>query len=191
MAYDKVVDSARLDGALTATADAIRGKTGSADGIQWDADTGFAAAVDAITGGTAGIYVESTIYTPNEDCRWVDATLSKELHDGCFLLEVECTNSLDEITELSGGAETLIYAYMVRHDMAYVGVVDNRDSFATTRRHAVNGELNSVPMLSVSRNNYIMGVSRVDNLVRFAGGSAVSVFRVGLTYRLSVYYTRG
>lgn len=51
MAYDKVVDSARLDGALTATADAIRGKMGSADDIQWDADAGFAAAVDAITTG--------------------------------------------------------------------------------------------------------------------------------------------
>lgn len=51
MAYDKVVDSARLDGALTATADAIRDKTGGVDNIQWDADTGFAAAVDAITTG--------------------------------------------------------------------------------------------------------------------------------------------
>ena len=51
MAYDKVVDSAKLDGAMAATADAIRGKTGGADSIAWDEDTGFADAVGDIEVG--------------------------------------------------------------------------------------------------------------------------------------------
>lgn len=51
MAYDKVIDSAQLDSALTATADAIRGKTGEASPIAWDAVSGFAAAVAGISTG--------------------------------------------------------------------------------------------------------------------------------------------
>lgn len=51
MGYDKVVDSAKLDGAMSATADAIRGKTGGAENIAWDEDTGFADAVDGIKTG--------------------------------------------------------------------------------------------------------------------------------------------
>ena len=53
MAYDKVVDSAQLDGAMTSTANAIRAKNGGSGGIQWDAATGFADAVAAISSGGA------------------------------------------------------------------------------------------------------------------------------------------
>lgn len=45
MALDKVVDSAILDGALTATANAIREKTGKTDKIVWDKTKGFSATV--------------------------------------------------------------------------------------------------------------------------------------------------
>lgn len=48
MSYDKVIDSARLDGALTATAEAIRSKTESAEPITFDMDTGFKSAVEGI-----------------------------------------------------------------------------------------------------------------------------------------------
>nr|DAH28246.1 MAG TPA: leucine rich repeat protein [Caudoviricetes sp.] len=51
MAYDKVVDSAQLDGAMTSTANAIRAKNGGSGSIQWDAATGFADAVAAISSG--------------------------------------------------------------------------------------------------------------------------------------------
>lgn len=51
MAYDKVIDSARHDGALTATADAIRAKTGDAGKIAFDPDKGYAEAIEAIAGG--------------------------------------------------------------------------------------------------------------------------------------------
>lgn len=42
MGYDKLIDSARLDAAMTATADAIREKTNYLGKIAWDADKGFA-----------------------------------------------------------------------------------------------------------------------------------------------------
>lgn len=51
MAYDKIIDSAKLDGALTATADAIREKTGDTAQIQWNESTGFASAISAIESG--------------------------------------------------------------------------------------------------------------------------------------------
>ena len=51
MALDKVIDSAQLDGALTATADAIRIVKDSSDPIEWDADTGFADALSDISSG--------------------------------------------------------------------------------------------------------------------------------------------
>lgn len=51
MPYDKVIDSAKLETAITATADAIRAKTGSTDKIPWDADTGMSGAVESIATG--------------------------------------------------------------------------------------------------------------------------------------------
>ena len=52
MAYDKVVDSAALDAAMTYTANRIRNKTGGTDQIAWDPAKGFGDAVDAITSGS-------------------------------------------------------------------------------------------------------------------------------------------
>lgn len=51
MAYDKVVDSAALDAAMTYTANCIRNKTGGTDQITWDSAKGFGDAVDAISSG--------------------------------------------------------------------------------------------------------------------------------------------
>ena len=53
MAYDKVVDSAALDAALTYTANRIRNKTGDTNQIAWDSAKGFGDAVDAITSGSS------------------------------------------------------------------------------------------------------------------------------------------
>lgn len=49
MAYDKVVDSAKLDAGMTATANAIRAKTGGSSAIPWKETTGFADAVGDIS----------------------------------------------------------------------------------------------------------------------------------------------
>ena len=51
MTYDKVVDSAALDAALTYTANRIRNKTGDTNQIVWDSAKGFGDAVDAISSG--------------------------------------------------------------------------------------------------------------------------------------------
>lgn len=59
MAYDKVVDSAQLDGAMTSTANAIRAKSGGSGNIPWNAATGFADAVAAIP--SSGVVQESDI----------------------------------------------------------------------------------------------------------------------------------
>ena len=61
MAFDKVVDSAALDAAMTYTANRIRNKTGDTNQIIWDSAKGFGDAVDAITGGGADYSVEDAI----------------------------------------------------------------------------------------------------------------------------------
>ena len=63
MAYDKVVDSAALDAAMTYTANRIRNKTGDTDQIAWDSAKGFGDAVDAITSGGADRSIEDAIIT--------------------------------------------------------------------------------------------------------------------------------
>ena len=63
MAYDKVIDSAALDAAMTYTANRIRNKTGGTDQIAWDSAKGFGDAVDAITGGGADHSTEDAIIT--------------------------------------------------------------------------------------------------------------------------------
>ncbi len=50
MAFDKLVDSAKLDGALKSTADAIRAKTGGTENIPWSETDGFKSAVEGISG---------------------------------------------------------------------------------------------------------------------------------------------
>lgn len=57
MAYDKLIDSAQLDSALTATADAIRAKTGGSAKIAWDAAKGFADAVGTLGKVATGTFV--------------------------------------------------------------------------------------------------------------------------------------
>ena len=47
MAFDKLVDSAKLEMEMTATAVAIRNKTGLSDTIPWEDNTGFANAVSS------------------------------------------------------------------------------------------------------------------------------------------------
>lgn len=61
MAYDKVVDSAVLDAAMTHTANRIRNKTGGTDQIIWDSAKGFGDAVDAITGSADDAIIQRTI----------------------------------------------------------------------------------------------------------------------------------
>lgn len=61
MAYDKVVDSAALDAAMTYTANRIRNKTGDTNQITWDSAKGFGDAVDAITDSADDAIIQRTI----------------------------------------------------------------------------------------------------------------------------------
>lgn len=61
MAYDKVVDSAALDAAMTYTANRIRNKTGGTDQIAWDSAKGFGDAVDAIADSAEDAIIQRTI----------------------------------------------------------------------------------------------------------------------------------
>ena len=49
MSFDKLIDSAKFDAAMTASADAIRAKTGGTAKIPWDETTGLANAISGIT----------------------------------------------------------------------------------------------------------------------------------------------
>lgn len=86
MPFDKVIDSAALDAGMTATADAIRAKTGSADAIPWDSQRGFADAVEGIEAGRA--------YSEGDDvCFWdYDGTLLYS----CTLAEAQAMTALPE-----------------------------------------------------------------------------------------------
>ncbi len=61
MAFDKVVDSVKLDTAMTYTAGRIRAKTGGTDQIAWDSTKGFGDAVDAIAGSDGDAIIQRTI----------------------------------------------------------------------------------------------------------------------------------
>lgn len=69
MAYDKLIDSAKLEGAMTATANAIRAKTGGTAQIAWNESSGFSSAVSGITPKTQAKTVTptSTIQTVKPD----------------------------------------------------------------------------------------------------------------------------
>lgn len=56
MPYDKLIDSKQLDGALSATADAIRAKSGGSSKITWDATKGFAEAIAASSSVKTGTF---------------------------------------------------------------------------------------------------------------------------------------
>ena len=60
MAFDKLVNSTLLNGAITATAAAIREKTGGSDLIPWDETKGFADVVSGIEAG-GGVNVDEFI----------------------------------------------------------------------------------------------------------------------------------
>lgn len=71
MAFDKIIDSAKLDGALSATADAIRSKTGATDSIPWDETAGFKTAVESMEIGGTSVSEWETVM-PATDITFVD-----------------------------------------------------------------------------------------------------------------------
>ena len=105
MAYDKVVDSAALDAAMTYTANRIRNKTGGTDQIAWDSAKGFGDAVDAISsGGGANHSAEDGIIT-----RSIAGTYSNNritTVGACAFLGCQALTAIDlpNVTELKRNA---------------------------------------------------------------------------------------
>ena len=66
MAYDKVIDSAQLETALTTMANAIREKTGETTSLEWVANKGFADIISGIESGGDSKIIFGT-FTPIED----------------------------------------------------------------------------------------------------------------------------
>ena len=72
MAFDKVVDSAQLDAAMTYTANRIRNKTGDTNQIIWDSAKGFGDAVDAITTGSSALESDQReVYQGTRPAEWL------------------------------------------------------------------------------------------------------------------------
>ena len=94
MAYDTVVDKTKLEAAITATADAIRAKTGGTGLITWDTSKGFADAVDGLTagggGGGSGGDVETCTVVLTSQHGYIEAYCATILEDG----EVSATSML-------------------------------------------------------------------------------------------------
>ena len=65
MGTKKIVDAERLNGAMTASADAIRAKTGGTADIPWDMDTGFAGAIGTIPTGGSDPVIQPLSVTAN------------------------------------------------------------------------------------------------------------------------------
>ena len=65
MGTKKIVDAERLNGAMTASADAIRAKTGGTAEIPWDMDTGFAGAIGTIPTGGSDPVIQPLSVTAN------------------------------------------------------------------------------------------------------------------------------
>jgi hypothetical protein len=83
MPYDKVVDSAKLDGAIKETADAIREKTGTSELIEWDRNNGFKDSVDDIF--NAGKKAEHEAF-------WNSALLGIAVESGTYRFAGSCWN---------------------------------------------------------------------------------------------------
>lgn len=105
MGIDKVIDSAQLDGAMQATAEAIRTKSKSTDPIPWNMDKGFEAAVLAIEGGGAELNFEIVGGTvepvdPVENTIWVNTETEIT---GWVFSEKEPTNPVEGLVWFVSG----------------------------------------------------------------------------------------
>lgn len=110
MAYDKVIDSAKLDAAMAATANAIREKTGDAALIQWLTDRGFAEAVAGIQsgGGGGGVAMGSYVFAETKPYIQIHDRVSHGL--GRVPTQMIQLLRMSDGTTVSGG-HRIVYVY--------------------------------------------------------------------------------
>lgn len=152
MALDKIVDSAQLDGALSATASAIRAKTGGTEQIPWDAATGFAAAVSAITAGGGGntVQIGQNTKTPNIlNLFWVLENGTAKT--GEFTLASSLPNK--ETLIFDSGLSTIKGIFYVDADYVYTAT-DNKPEYGVWGLYMKNTEgKNNVQAIGLSTYN--------------------------------------
>ena len=122
MAFDKVVDSAALDAAMTYTANRIRNKTGDTNQIIWDSAKGFGDAVDAISSGGGNPFevfesLQSFGLSPNSTITEFVANLPNVTHLR-YSFAVTRTNPLKRI-ELTVSNKLTDVSFMLGNAAAY------------------------------------------------------------------------
>ena len=133
MAYDKVIDSAALDAAMTYTANRIRNKTGDTNQIVWDSAKGFGDAVDAITGGNpfeAFEYLQSFKLSKNLTFTEFVAnipnvtSLSRSFENARYIpltrIELTVSNKLTDISFMFGNAGSGVTEIVFKGDFSKV-----------------------------------------------------------------------
>lgn len=95
MAYDKVIDSAKLDADLTTVADAIRSKGGTSEALAFP--SGFVSAIESIEVGTGGGSEPSLQYLEVTPARAAHIYEPDEGYDG--FSEVKVTGDGDLLPE--------------------------------------------------------------------------------------------
>lgn len=105
MAYDKIVDSAQLDGALTRTANALRTKLVNSSGqLTWDEVQGFAPLITPLQP-----YIGSgTTFIPLlQFCmRLLDLTINSNFYDPQEVLQSYC----DDLNDAVGAIVATVYS---------------------------------------------------------------------------------
>lgn len=180
MAIDKAVDSARLDGALKASADEIRAKTGDSGKVQFDLDggTGFKAAIAAIEAGGGGVpsglsAFELIEWTPSADIGYHQSEVSIPhslgvIPDGYFIAAITDFEYTD-----TRYIKLFIFDVVAFLNNYYRGIGTAYKTGATSTFSA-QGELRDF-------------VTNSKVLIYRGVGSGTAFFKGGCTYQLFVY----
>ena len=115
MAFDTVIDKAQLESAITASANAIREKTGDTALIEWLADKGFAEAIAAIESGADLGEVFGAKVATGSLVLAEDATSGVTVDFGGVFTEVPNFLFSFETIGFSGGTAERFYCQMIAH----------------------------------------------------------------------------
>lgn len=167
MAYDKVVDSEKLDGAIKATADAIREKTGTSDQIEWDKNNGFKDSVEGVF--NAGKKAEYEAFW-NKVVQW-----TFPYNEGTYRFAGSCWNDDTlkppqkiTITKNCNGCFYACKATDIRPYIEFVEVTNFNNAFSY-------GKVKKVPHIDVSNlSNSILSSSFANSEVELIEGLTVS-----------------
>lgn len=163
MGTKKIIDAEQLDGALTASADAIRAKSGRTDKIPWDADTGFADAIAEIPSG--GIAVASTQVTPSANSLSITFTGLPE-EPALFAVHAAANITLSSTRSVTS-------------------VVYDRETTAGRCGYTSGSMYNSTATVAYSRTAYTWTYANGRLTITSAAANSGGYFKAGTTYTLT------